>query len=153
VDGGGCHRAFTHVKDACAAFQALLDEPARSLNQIYNLGNPENNLTIRAFAELMLEIYKELTGEVAKSELVYISGDEFYGPGYEDADRLTPDVRALCSLGRWPRYDLITTLRDAMSHYLSNRSAVSSMNRTLDADDGTLSIYGRVGTSCGAVEQ
>jgi hypothetical protein len=101
----------------------------------------------------MLVIYKELTGEAATSELVYISGEEVYGPGYEDADRLPPDVRALCSLGWWPCYDLVTTLRDAMYYYLSNRSAVSSMNRTLDADDGTLSIYGRVGTSCGAVEQ
>ena len=48
---------------------------------------------------------------------------------------------------------MAAALRDAMSHYLSNRSAVSSMNRTLDADDGTLSIYGCVGTGCGAVEQ
>jgi UDP-apiose/xylose synthase len=134
VDGGYCHRAFTHVRDACGAFQALLDNPEGSRNQIYNLGNPQNNVTIREFAKLMREAYQDLTGMAPKSDLVEVSADRFYGPGYEDADRLPPDIRALSRLGWQPRYDLPTTLRDAMSHYLDS----ADVGSLVSADVGSL---------------
>ncbi|HEX3233690.1 MAG TPA: NAD-dependent epimerase/dehydratase family protein [Gemmatimonadales bacterium] len=121
VDGGHVHRSFTHIVDANGAFQTLLDHPAATRNQIYNVGNPQNNVTIRQFAVLMCEIYEELTGERCPSEMVEITGEEFYGPGYEDSDRLPPDIRRLLALGWKPRRDLRWTLRDAMSHYLAPR--------------------------------
>jgi UDP-apiose/xylose synthase len=52
-----------------------------------------------------------------------VCGEEFYGLGYEDSDRLPPDITKIRSLGWEPRRDLRTTLRDAMEHYL--RSAVA----------------------------
>jgi UDP-apiose/xylose synthase len=123
VEGGAVHRAFLHISDANAAFQAILDQPERTRNQIYNVGNPDNNVTIRELAHLMRELYEELTGDPATSELVDVCGEEFYGLGYEDSDRLPPDITKIRSLGWEPRRDLRTTLRDAMEHYL--RSAVA----------------------------
>lgn len=119
VDGGHVHRAFLHIEDANRGFQALLDQPSASRNEIFNMGNPANNLTIRELALLMLEIYKELTGETPKSELVDVSGEEFYGEGYEDGDRLPPDIRKLQCLGWEPTGNLWSSFRDAMSYYLS----------------------------------
>lgn len=118
VDGGHVRRAFLHIDDGSAAFQAILDNPDQSRNQIFNVGNPANNATVREFAYLMIEVYEELTGRAATSPIVEISGEAFYGRGYEDGDRLPPDISKLRCLGWSPAHDLRTTVRDAMRGYL-----------------------------------
>jgi len=132
VDGGRVHRAFLHVGDGVRAFDAILDRPERSLNRIFNVGNPANNVTVRRFAELMLELYEEITGVAARSDLEEISGEAFYGPGYEDSDRLPPDISKLRALGWEPRHDLRTTLKDAMLYYLRSRGSESGVSPRLD---------------------
>ncbi len=117
VNGGHVHRTFTHVADASAAFLTLLSHPGAS-RQIFNLGNPANDTSIRELAELMRELFTELTGRRPASELVEVSGNEFYGEGYDDTDRVPPDVTKLRSLGWEPTRDLRSTMRDAMEYYL-----------------------------------
>lgn len=121
VDGGRVHRSFTHIEDANSAFQILLEHP-EARNGIFNIGNPLNNTTIREFAELMVELYEEVTGRPATSQLVEIGGEEFYGPGYEDGDRLPPDINRMRALGWVPRHGLRRTLRDAMQYYVDRAS-------------------------------
>jgi UDP-apiose/xylose synthase len=118
VDGGHVRRAFMHIADANRAFQTVLDQPQETRNQIYNVGNPDNDLTIREVAQLMVELYQELTGRASTSALVDIRGEDFYGPGYEDSSRLPPDVSKLRRLGWAPRHDVRSTFRDAMAFYL-----------------------------------
>jgi UDP-apiose/xylose synthase len=119
VDGGYVRRAFMHIADANRAFQTILDQPESTRNQIFNIGNPNNDVSIRELAHLMIGLYGELTGKEPKSEVVHISGEDFYGPGYEDSSRLPPDVSKLCALGWAPRHDVRTTFLDAMRYYLS----------------------------------
>jgi UDP-apiose/xylose synthase len=118
VDGGLVHRTFLHIADANTAFQALLDHPDETRNEIFNIGNPDSEIQIRELAELMLDIYEELTGEVPRCRLVEVKGDRFYGEGYEDADRRRPDIRKLRALGWKPQHDLRSTFADAMASYL-----------------------------------
>ena len=118
VDGGRVKRAFMHIADANTAFQKILDHPEETRNEIYNVGNPANDLTIRELSALMLELYEELTGAPPTSAVVDISGEDFYGPGYEDSSRLPPDISKLRSLGWAPRHDIRSTFRDAMAYYL-----------------------------------
>ena len=125
VDGGHVRRAFLHIDDANRAFQAILDRPEETRNQIYNVGNPANDLTIREVALLMLDLYRELTGKDAESRLVEISGTDFYGQGYEDSSRLPPDVSKLRRLGWAPRHDVRSTFRDAMAYYLERHGGQS----------------------------
>ena len=132
VDGGEVKRAFMHIADANAAFQTILDNPDRARNQIYNVGNPANNLTIRELSRLMLELYEELTGSPAASQVVEISGEAFYGSGYEDSSRLPPDISKLRGLGWEPRHDIRSTFRDAMSYYLK-ATRDSAPHRTVPA--------------------
>jgi len=124
VDGGEVHRAFLHVDDACRAFRILLEEEDAAHNGIFNIGNPESNVTIREFADLMVEIYKELTGHAPACERIEVSGEEFYGKGYEDSDRLPPDVSKLNALGWEPEFDLRDTLRDSIGYYLERQATV-----------------------------
>jgi UDP-apiose/xylose synthase len=132
VDGGRVHRTFLHIDDAVTAFQVLLDHPERTRNEIFNVGNPSNNTTIRGLALRMVDLYEELTRLPASSAIVEISGEEFYGKGYEDGDRLPPDISKLQSLGWKPHLDLQTTLRETMAYYLASeeRPPVSTVGRT-----------------------
>jgi UDP-apiose/xylose synthase len=118
VDGGNVHRAFLHIADASRAFQTVLDRHDATRNGIYNVGNPANNVTVRAFADLMRELYEELTGEAPASPLEEMSGEAFYGAGYEDGNRLPPDISKMRALGWAPEHDLRTTVRDAMAYYI-----------------------------------
>ncbi|HET7564892.1 MAG TPA: hypothetical protein VFJ96_07850, partial [Gemmatimonadaceae bacterium] len=74
-----------------------------------------------------------ITGTPPVSEVVDISGDAFYGPGYEDSDRLPPDISKLRSLGWAPRYDLRTTIRDAMQAFLTTPQSAPRAPSFLDA--------------------
>lgn len=127
VDGGSVHRAFLHIDDANAALEMILTHPNEARHQIYNVGNPANNLTIRELAELMVELYGELTGVTSRSPLIAVNGEEFYGRGYEDGDRLPPDVTKLRRLGWAPRHDLKATFRDAMLYYVERRDELLAL--------------------------
>jgi UDP-apiose/xylose synthase len=128
VDGGEQNRAFCHIADACEAFSAILHQPDLARNEIFNVGNPGNDTTIRDLAELMAAVYIELTGERPASEVVSVSGEQFYGPGYEDGYRWAPDVRKMGRLGWTPTHDLRSTLRSAMAYYLTGpRSALADV--------------------------
>ena len=121
VDGGHVNRAFTHIDDANMAFQTLLDRPDETRNQIYNVGNPANNTTIRGLATLMMEVYEDLTGKPPESPLVDIDGEQFYGAGYEDGDRLPPEISKMRALGWSPRHDLRRTVTDGLSYYVEDQ--------------------------------
>ena len=115
VNGGEQRRSFTHIADANACFQTFLDSPGAH-NQVFNVGNPANDTSIRELADLMTETYAGLTGEEPANEVLVTTGAEFYGPGYEDSSRVLPDISKARSLGWEPTRDLRVTIADAMRH-------------------------------------
>jgi len=119
VDGGKNYRSYTHIDDACDAIRLVIDNPERSFQQIFNIGNPDNETTIRDLAKLMIRIYREETGIEVDIPIVDVPSQEFYGPGYQDCDRRIPDIKKITALGWRPKYDLETTFRLTMRYYLN----------------------------------
>ncbi len=117
VDGGGQHRCFTHIYDASTAFSAIL-ENSGGHNEIFNVGNPNTNTTMEGLARMMQRIYGELTGEMPDNEIIVIDGVEFYGKGYEDMDRVPPNVDKLTALGWAPTKGLETIFTEAIKYYV-----------------------------------
>jgi nucleoside-diphosphate-sugar epimerase len=117
VDGGQQRRSFTHVEDTNRAFTVLLEHPA-ARNDIFNIGNPSTDTSIAELAQLMRDIYADLTGETPQNKLVEISGEDFYGAGYEDANRVPPNIDKLVALGWTPQHGLERTFRDAIEFNL-----------------------------------
>lgn len=126
VDGGEQRRSFTHIADANRAFATLLDHP-QARNEVFNVGNPATDTSVRELAVLMTNLYAELTGSTPQNELVAISGEEFYGAGYEDTNRVPPDISKLESLGWSPRLDLEQTFRDAIKYNLDPKNHTTTM--------------------------
>lgn len=125
VNGGKVHRTFLSIDEASTAFQTLLDHP-QARNEIFNVGNPDNNISIRGLALLMIELYEELTGRPAECELVEVGGEAFYGVGYEDMDRAPPDISKLRALGWAPKKNLRTTFGETMKYYIERAERPSS---------------------------
>jgi UDP-apiose/xylose synthase len=123
VDGGVSRRCFTFIDDAVDAVAAILNNRDTSKNQIFNIGNPSNEITIKDLAHLMISIYKELTVDnksTQKNCVEVVSSREFYGEGYEDSDRRVPDITKAMKLLEWyPKVDLETALRKTIQSYLS----------------------------------
>ena len=119
VDGGEQRRSFTHIDDASAGFETILLSPAAN-NQIFNIGNPANDTSIRGLALLMIDVYAQLTGKAPTNELIEIDGEKFYGEGYEDHSRVPADISKLRRFGWAPQHDLRATLESVIGWYLAN---------------------------------
>lgn len=86
-------RAFTHVKD-------IVDGIIRVARQgkpkeVYNIGNPENRMTVGGLASLVL------TYTNSSSVRHYIDPKAVYGPLYEDANDKFPDASKAMSELDW----------------------------------------------------
>ena len=80
---------ITSVHDASDALLLILGNPAAAQNQIFNVGNTENEVSIAELAVLMREIFADVTGDasVKRNPIKVVSSQQFYGEGYEDCDR------------------------------------------------------------------
>lgn len=121
VDGGKNRRCFTYIEDAVDAFVEILNNPEICSQQILNIGNPGNEVTIEGLARQMIEVFSELNPDREKLTIttVNVSSREFYGPGYEDSDRRVPDNSKIYRLLRWrPKTNLRDTLLKTMKYYI-----------------------------------
>jgi UDP-apiose/xylose synthase len=103
VDGGSARRTFLHIDDVVDAMLRMLDRPDQARNQVFNLGHPGNEVTIRDLALQMRAAFAKVTGEEAYLDhpCVEVPARDFYGEGYEDSDRRLPDIRKARALLGW----------------------------------------------------
>ncbi|KAJ8493791.1 hypothetical protein OPV22_015512 [Ensete ventricosum] len=55
-------RTFVYIKDAMEAVLLMIENPARANGQIFNVGNPNNEVTIKQLAEIMVQVYSKVSG-------------------------------------------------------------------------------------------
>lgn len=126
VNGGAAKRSFTSVHDAVEFLFALFTAPSKNcLSQAFNVGNPDNELSIAELAQKMRSIYAGIRG-VDLSEIPEpreISGEEYYGKGYEDSMRRLPDVsKAERLVGFRATTPLDEVLRESLEWFVSHYS-------------------------------
>lgn len=113
VDGGHNLRTFTYIDDAIDATMAILNRQSQAKNQIFNIANEENEISIKDLAELMSEIYSKISYSDSAIEIKNVSAQAFYGEGYEDCDRRVPDMHKARTLLDW---NAKVPLKDALQH-------------------------------------
>ncbi|MCH7753853.1 bifunctional UDP-4-keto-pentose/UDP-xylose synthase [candidate division KSB1 bacterium] len=123
VDGGQQRRCYTYIDDAIECIYRVVENPNGVCDkQIFNVGSPDNEVSIRQLAERMRDIYAEKFADsnLPLPEIVEVSGDEFYGSGYEDSDRRIPDIRKVQKLLGWqPKWGLSEMLEESMKYYVT----------------------------------
>lgn len=94
VNEGRARRTFTAIEDAVEFMFCLFQNSKTAYGNAFNVGNSRNELSILELAVLMRRIYAKMKS-VEESFLPpfrKLSGEEFYGKGYEDSMRRVPSV-------------------------------------------------------------
>jgi nucleoside-diphosphate-sugar epimerase len=122
VDGGRQRRSFTDVSDGIAALMRIIENPnGRASGQIYNIGNPSNDLSVRDLAKLMLEIARELPeyrSGAEQVELIEVSSRDYYGEGYQDIQTRVPWIGNTTEDLDWkPRVGIRDALQNIFAAY------------------------------------
>jgi len=134
VDGGAQKRAFTYIDDGISALMKIIEnKDGVASGQIYNVGNPKNNYSVRELAQMMLELaksYPEYRRNAAKVKLVNTSAAKYYGKGYQDVQNRVPKIEnTMKDLGWRPKVDMKTALKrifDAYRGQLEDARALSA---------------------------
>lgn len=122
VNGGNQLRTYTYIDDAIDIInKIILDDKGITKKKIYNIGNPNNETTIKNFANLMIKIFNDkFTDKEFIPELLIESGEHFYGVGYEDCDRRIPCVdKIIKDLDFKPKYNLEDTLYLTIKYFMN----------------------------------
>ncbi len=135
VDGGLQRRSFTDASDGISALMKIIEnKDGRASGNIYNIGNPANDLSIRELAELMLEIaqeFPEYQPGAAKTTIVETSSGKYYGEGYQDIQTRVPWIEnTKQDLGWAPKVDVKDALRGIFDAY---RDQVAEARALLDS--------------------
>jgi UDP-apiose/xylose synthase len=123
VNGGTNRRCYTYIDDAVECTNRIVENPGGVCDrQILNIGSPHNEISIKEMAETMREIYADEFRDpaVPLPEIVSVTGEEFYGEGYDDSDRRIPDITKVRTLLGWePRWTMREILETTMRYYVS----------------------------------
>ena len=121
VDKGKNKRSFIFINDAVEAMGLIIRSEESFKNQIVNIGNPKNEISIRNLAYLMRKIYKKNIPFANIPEIISMSGDKYYGTGYQDSERRIPVIDKLKSVGWTPKFNLKQTFELSMDYYIQKR--------------------------------
>lgn len=130
VDGGEQKRCFTYVDDGIDCLMKIIENAeGRCDGQIFNIGNPNNESTIRDLAHKLREIFlchPTFCRCGTVPDIMEVSSGAFYGRGYQDIDRRVPSIRkAQVILGWGPQVDLDTALKRTLDYYLDTNLEIN----------------------------
>ena len=122
VDGGMQKRAFTYIDDGIDALMKIIEnKDCKASGQIYNIGNPANNYSIRDLADMMLKLaaeYPEYAAGAQQVNIVETTSGAYYGAGYQDVQNRVPKIEnTMRDLGWAPATTMADALRGIFDAY------------------------------------
>ena len=134
VDGGAQKRAFTYVDDGISALMKIIENKGGIADgQIYNIGNPKNNFSVKELATMMLDLAKsipEYQGNAKKVKLVKTTSGDYYGKGYQDVQNRVPKITNTMKDLDWaPKVKMDAALKNIFEAY---RGHVDQARRLMD---------------------
>jgi nucleoside-diphosphate-sugar epimerase len=126
VDGGRQGRSFTYIDDGVDALMRIIENKGgRASRQIFNIGNPANNVSVAQLAKLIIAAfakYPDYKESAAKARTVVVSSGKYFGKYYQDIQRRVPSIVAIRrQLGWRPKVDLRTAIRLTLDYHLAHK--------------------------------
>ncbi|MFB3884580.1 MAG: bifunctional UDP-4-amino-4-deoxy-L-arabinose formyltransferase/UDP-glucuronic acid oxidase ArnA [Thermodesulfobacteriota bacterium] len=123
IDGGGQKRCFTDIRDGIEGLSCIIEnEGDRCNGQIINLGNPNNETSIRGLGEMLVEMFDQ---HPLRQKFPPFAGfrdtesSAYYGAGYQDLQHRRPSIRNARQLLRWePKVDLKASVFSTLDFFL-----------------------------------
>ena len=102
-------------------------------SQIYNIGNPKNNFSVKHLATMMLVLAKsipEYRDNAKKVKLVNTTAGDYYGKGYQDVQNRVPKITNTMKDLDWkPTVKMDAALKNIFEAY---RGHVDQARRLMD---------------------
>jgi nucleoside-diphosphate-sugar epimerase len=123
VDGGNQSRSFTYIDDGINALMKIIENPGgKARGQIFNIGNPANNCSIRELADRLITLFKGHSSFDPKKyepRVVVKKSEAFYGSNYQDISTRVPSIANAKKLLGWePEVSLDDALRLTLESFL-----------------------------------
>ncbi len=123
VDGGDQRRCFTDVKDGIECLFRIIENPGGACDrQIFNIGNPENEASIKELGRILLDKFER---HPLRSKFPPFAGfqevesNRYYGQGYQDVAHRKPSIRKARKLLGWnPAIPLETSVDETLDFFL-----------------------------------
>ncbi|MDD5677851.1 MAG: bifunctional UDP-4-amino-4-deoxy-L-arabinose formyltransferase/UDP-glucuronic acid oxidase ArnA [Kiritimatiellae bacterium] len=129
IDGGEQKRCFTDVKDGIEGlFRIIENQDGKCDGQIFNIGNPVNEASIKELAEILIRKFKKhpLRSKFPPfAGLQEMESGRYYGAGYQDVEHRRPSIRKAQKLLGWtPTIPLEQSVDETLDFFL--KEAVAS---------------------------
>lgn len=129
IDGGEQKRCFVDIKEGVEAlFRIIENKNGICTGKIINIGNPDNEASIREMAEMLVKKFDEhpMRGQFPPfAGFVVVESGAFYGKGYQDVQHRVPSIRNAKRYLDWePRIPLEESIAKTLDFFL--REAVKS---------------------------
>ncbi|WP_336346659.1 bifunctional UDP-4-amino-4-deoxy-L-arabinose formyltransferase/UDP-glucuronic acid oxidase ArnA [Pseudomonas monsensis] len=122
-DGGEQKRCFTDIADGIEALARIVDNENNACNgQIINIGNPDNEASIRQLGE---ELLRQFEAHPLRHNFPPFAGfrdvesKAFYGAGYQDVEHRKPSIANAKRLLNWePTVEMSETIGNTLDFFL-----------------------------------
>jgi nucleoside-diphosphate-sugar epimerase len=127
VDGGEQKRSFTFIDDAIDCLLRIIENPnGAASRKIFNIGNPNNCISIRELAEMMVETaitMPQLRERAQAAKITTVTSGNYYGKYYQDIQIRVPAIDAVREhLGWSPSTDMRTAVRKTIDYYVQQEA-------------------------------
>jgi nucleoside-diphosphate-sugar epimerase len=124
VNGGHQRRCFTFIDDGVEALIEIIQNKNNAAEgHIFNIGNPNNNLSIKELAEKIKSLaltYPKYREMAENTQITSVDQQEFYGNSYQDTTNRVPCIKnAKKYLGWQPRTGIDIALKNTLDFYLN----------------------------------
>ena len=123
IEGGNQKRCFTDISDGIEAlFRIIENKDNRCDGQIINIGNPENEASIKALAEMLLDSFERHPLRHRFPPFAgfrEVESSDYYGKGYQDVEHRKPSIRNARRLLAWsPTVPMAQTVDQTLDFFL-----------------------------------
>ena len=125
IDGGEQKRCFTDVKEGIdCLFRIIENKDGRCDGEIFNIGNPDNEASIKRMAEVLVEKFDKhpLRGNFPPfAGMVETESRKYYGDGYQDVQHRRPSIKnAKKILGWQPEIMMDETIDETLDYFIKD---------------------------------
>ncbi|MEG3131566.1 bifunctional UDP-4-amino-4-deoxy-L-arabinose formyltransferase/UDP-glucuronic acid oxidase ArnA [Pantoea cypripedii] len=123
IDGGAQKRCFTDIRDGVEALFRIIENKQNNCDgQIINIGNPDNEASIKELAEQLLASFER---HPLRSQFPPFAGfrevesSSYYGKGYQDVEHRKPSIKNARRLLGWtPEVQMDITIDNTLDFFL-----------------------------------
>ncbi|WP_313010005.1 bifunctional UDP-4-amino-4-deoxy-L-arabinose formyltransferase/UDP-glucuronic acid oxidase ArnA [Atlantibacter hermannii] len=123
IDGGAQKRCFTDIQDGVEALFRIIEDKHNHCNgQIINIGNPDNEASIKELAERLLAHFERhpLRDQFPPfAGFREVESSSYYGKGYQDVEHRKPSIKNARRLLDWePVVNMDITIENTLDFFL-----------------------------------